>query len=272
MPSVYVVDKERSYLVDHDEHRALEDVALGSQPPGNHSPIQTQRCDRLVLVRDANLSVDQEEHNVSLLHSVLCLLVDLLLGHRDSLPLRHVPSGVDQTELQSADVSQSLASIARRPRLLAHKRLSPTHQSVEQGRLADVRASHQSDRKLLCLHDLRHFLLFCFLLLHATNQPDEPRQLDLHVLLMHGRDGSGLLQKQQRVWIHRLEGPESPLSPPSTLYPLDCTRKRSRGESSSLGGNASLREEWDHLWCLQSSRLHRNKTAVSVLSMGAELP
>lgn len=58
----------------------MTEVAFGAQPARNEREGKEGRSDGLILRSDANLSVDEKEHDIGLLDGVFGLFVDLLFN------------------------------------------------------------------------------------------------------------------------------------------------------------------------------------------------
>lgn len=81
----------------------------------------------------------------------------------DILVLRDVTSSVDQSKLQTGDMTLSLATIARCSGLFAHQRISSSNKSVEQGGLPDIGPPNERHRKVFQLdYFVAPHLLFLF--------------------------------------------------------------------------------------------------------------
>ena len=102
------------------------------------------RRELLVAGGDACPGVDDEEHQVGLVHRRACLLRDMApVGAR--VGLVH-PAGVDEPERDAVPVAEELLAVARDTRGLVDDGGTRLRQPVDEGRLADVREADDRHR------------------------------------------------------------------------------------------------------------------------------
>ena len=118
-------------LVDHQQHRHL-DLA---QPRG----------DRLVVLGEADGTVDHEQHQTGFAHGSLDLAADLRVQVGAT---RQPTTGVDEHERIAQPVGLGLLTVAGDAGTILHDRNLLTDDPIEQGALADVRsADHDNGRQ-----------------------------------------------------------------------------------------------------------------------------
>ncbi len=102
------------------------------------------RRELLVAGRDPGPRVDDEEHEVGLVHRRARLLRDVP-PVRPGVGLVHA-AGVDEPEGDAVPVAEELLAVARHPRGLVDDRGAGLRQPVDERRLADVREADDRDR------------------------------------------------------------------------------------------------------------------------------
>ncbi len=105
-------------------------------------PLAQVLGDHLVGGGQAGAGIDQEQHGIGLLDGL-----QRLLGHFriDALFVAGDAAGIDDDEFLALPLGLAVLAVAGQARVLRHDGVAGAGQAVEQGGLADVRATHQGN-------------------------------------------------------------------------------------------------------------------------------